>query len=406
MEVSAEFTSTNSGIEATHPQYRQIAIVICISVLLVGIFDYFAGRPSTSPVNLDATIRLIIFGSALLLMCALELIRQHQRRSQTIYPIIYIVLVTLLSAIALSVSNPNYGQLLLLLPILFAELTFPRWVSVLIVFVAFLFLFLRRAFDESRTFLTVVDLQSLLIFTVLLLLTWMMARLIKNEWSNRLELQMLHDELKKTSTQLAQLAVLNERNRMARDIHDSVGHHLAAVSIQLDMAARLHQRDPHASVSAIQRAQAVTHDALHDVRLSVSTLRQSNDTFALVPAIELLIGRIANESLAINYRLDGDETLYPQPVQLVFYRAIQEGLTNIFKHASASHVSLWLQFLPQQARLRIIDDGVGFDTQKQTAGSGLHGVQERVEQLGGRVTIQGHTNEGTILDISLPKPML
>ncbi len=401
MEVSAEKIHRPT----THPQYRQIALIIYTGVLLVGIYDYFSGRPPTSGINLSPEIRFVIFCSAILLMCLLELIHQR-RRQQLINPGAHLILTLLLAGFALSVSNLNYSQLLLLPPILFAELTFPRWMSLSTIFAAFTFLFLRTAFGEQPNFLSLLDVQRLLIFIVLLLLIWLMARLIKNEWSNRLDLQTLHNELKETSTQLAQMAVVNERNRMARDIHDSVGHHLAAVSIQLEMASKLHQRDPEASIAAIQEAQAATHDALHDVRQSVGALRQSAETFELMPAVELLIGRIATDELAINYHLDGDETLYPQPTRLVFFRAIQEGLTNVYKHATASHVNLWLQFLPQQARLRIVDDGVGFDTKQQTSGTGLRGVQERVESLGGTVVIESRPDEGTVLDIILPQPAL
>ena len=397
MEVSAE----NNHRPTTHPQYRQIALIICIGVLFVGIFDYFTGAAPSSLFRLKTNARFSIFCMALMLLCGLELIRW--RTPQLMRPAIHLILMLLFSGLALATSRHHYSQLLLLTSILFAELTFPRWVAVLTIVTNFLLLFVRSAFGPNNDFLSTFDQQALLIFTVLTLLIWLMARLIKSEWSNRLHLQTLHNELQETSMQLAQMAVVEERNRMARDIHDSVGHHLAAVSIQLEMAAKLHQSEPNASVAAIHEAKAATHDALHDVRLSVGTLRGSAESFALVPAVEVLIGRISSEQLSINYHLDGDESLYPQPARLVFYRAIQEGLTNVFKHATASHVNLWLQFLPKQARLRIIDDGIGFDTQQKTNGTGLQGVRERVEGLGGKLMIESRPDEGTILDIILPQ---
>ncbi len=402
MDNSAE----NSPIPTTHPQYRQIALIIYLGVLFIGIYDHFVGRPPTSPIELSSDIRLAIFCVAVLLMCLLEEIHQRRISTRPISPIVHLVSTMLLAGCALAVSNQNYSQLLLLTPVLFAEVTFQRWVSVLTALAAVFLIFLRTSFTEDRISMSLLDLQNLAIFTVLLLLIWLMARLIKNEWSNRLNLQSLHNELKESSTQLAQMAVVNERNRMARDIHDSVGHHLAAVSIQLEMASKLHQREPNASIEAIKEAQAAAHDALQDVRQSVGTLRESAETFELAPAVELLISRIANENLAVNYRLDGDETLYPQPARIVFFRAVQEGLTNVYKHATATHVKLWLQFLPKQARLRIIDDGVGFDTKQSTSGTGLQGVRERVEQLGGSVVIESRPDEGTVLDIVLPQVTL
>lgn len=402
MEVSAESLSSSNPTTTMHPQYRQIAVIIYGCVLLVGILDHVIGRPPTSPIELEPNIRLAIFCGALVFMCLLELLQLQRTTPHLYHSVLHIILVTMLSSVALFVSNMNYSQLLFLTPILFAELTLPRWASLLTIGSAFFFLFLRRAFGESRNFISLLDVQGLLIFVVMMLFIWLMARLIKQEWLNRLSLHALHDELKETSAQLAHMAVIEERNRMARDIHDSVGHHLAAVSIQLEMATKLHAREPDASLSAIHQAQSSAHDALQDVRQSVSALRQADDTFALAPAIELLIGRMTNNQFDVNCHFDGDERLYPQPVRLVMFRAIQEGLTNIYKHASAAHVNLWLQFLPGQARLRLIDDGAGFDPLQTTDGNGLLGLRERVEALGGTLMIDSRLEEGTILDITLP----
>lgn len=406
MQTPADFFSHNNLISTTHPQYRQIAIIIYSCVLFVGIFDYVVGRPPTSAVPLNATIRLTVFCAVIICMCVLEWIQQRPQTRLLISPPLHLLLVTLLSGIPIQLSNPNYGQLLLLIPILFAELTFARWVSYLTIFAAFTFRFLRAAFGESPNFISTVDMQALLIFSVLIVLIWLMARLIKSEWSNRLNSEHLHSELKESSAQLAHMAVVNERNRMARDIHDSVGHHLAAVSIQLEMASKLHDGNPNASLGAIHQAQAATQDALRDVRKSVGALRQTDESFELVPAVEMLISRIATDQLIINYRLDGDEANCSQPARLVFFRAIQEGLTNACKHANPSHINLSLQFLPQQSRLRIIDDGVGFDPHLPTSGTGLQGLRERVEAFGGSLSIESRLDEGTFLDIILPQPSL
>ena len=132
-------------------------------------------------------------------------------------------------------------------------------------------------------------------------------------------------------------------------------------------------------------------------------MRQDDESFELLSAVEILISRIGSDQLVINYQFDGDETLYSQAERVAFFRAIQEGLTNVYKHANASHINLWLQFLPSQARLRIIDDGVGFEPHQSEKGSGLKGVRERVESLGGTVLIESRPDEGTVLDILLPQ---
>ncbi len=402
MQTSADFVSDDNTTSTTHPQYRQIAIIFYGCVLFVGVFDFLSGRPPTSWVDLDSSTRLIIFCTAVLLMCGLEITNQLQR--SRIHPLVHLVFVTVLGGVALSVSNTNYSQLLLLIPILFAELTFSRVVVALTCLTTFSFRFIQTYLGSEQPFLTSRDYQSLMIFIVMMIFSWLMARFINRERTNRLHIQSLHNELKETSTQLAQMAVVNERNRMAREIHDSVGHHLAAVSIQLEMASKLHKGEPDTSLAAIHQAQAATQDALRDVRKSVGALRQTDETFSLVPAVELLISRISTDDLAINYKLDGDESICSHSARIVFFRAIQEGLTNVCKHANASHINLWLQFLPSQARLRIIDDGVGFDPKARSEGSGLRGLKDRVESFGGTLSIESRPDEGTFLDIVLPQP--
>lgn len=393
----------------THPQYRQIALAIYIGVFIIGIVDWILGNPPSYALPLPLVFRFIIFFLTVAALIVLELWRPSKPSDSSNQAMIHLISKIVLSSLAMAVGNQFYTQLLFLIAILFAEITFPRWISMITIGTTFAVLFLRLAFGPRGDFISLADLEGLLIFAVAIVMTMLMGRLIKQEWSNRLNLQGLHDELKvshkqlqQNSAQLAELAVANERNRLARDIHDSLGHHLTAVSIQLEMAIKLHNRTPAQSLAAMQEAKIAAQEALKDVRRSVGALRQPSEQFDLMPAVELIVGRMKSDKLAITYRLDGDESNCPQSTRLALYRAIQEGLTNIHKHAGASHVNLWLQFSPRQARLRIVDDGIGFDLQQKTYGVGLKGVRERTAALGGKVTVDSRPTEGTVLDINIP----
>ena len=129
----------------------------------------------------------------------------------------------------------------------------------------------------------------------------------------------------------------------------------------------------------------------------------SDASFELGSALELVIERMTSETLAISYRKEGSEQGWPRPLLMALYRAVQEGLTNIHKHASAAHVNVWLQFSDKEARLRIVDDGIGFDLDQYTSGTGLRGLRERVAELEGLITIDSRPNEGTVLDIRIPR---
>ncbi|MEM7115235.1 MAG: sensor histidine kinase [Chloroflexota bacterium] len=393
----------------THPQYRQIALAIYIGVLIIGLIDWMLGSPPSYALPFDPVIRFITFFLTVAALIVLEIWRPSSPSNTSNQAIVHLISKIVLSSLAMGVGNQFYTQLLFLIAILFAEITFSRRISLITIGITFVVLFLRLAFGPRGDFISLSDLQGLLIFAVAIIMIMLMGRLIKQEWSNRLNLQTLHDELKvshrqlqQNSAQLAELAVANERNRLARDIHDSLGHHLTAVSIQLEMAIKLHDRAPTQSLAAMQEAKNAAQEALQDVRQSVGALRQPSEQFDLMPAVELIIGRMKSDQLAITYRLDGDESNCPQSTRLALYRAVQEGLTNIHKHAAASHVNLWLQFSPRQARLRIIDDGIGFDLQQKTYGVGLKGVRERIAALGGKVTVDSRPTEGTVLDINIP----
>ena len=408
MEKTLSDSAENQTI--IHPQYRRIALTVYSGVLALGVFGWLSGTPFPSLFRISPFVGLSLFCVSIVILIALEFGRQSIQFGKYIRPNVHLPAQIMLTAFALATAPHFYGQFLFLVVILFTELTFSRRVRIVTVTVSLSILFLRLAFGPRGDLISSRDLEALLIFMLAMWLIHLLARMIKGEWQNRLNLQSLndrlqqsHQQLQENTEQLAEMAVVTERNRLARDIHDSLGHHLAAVSIQLEMAIKLHKRAPDDSFVAMKQARTATQEALQDIRKSVSALRNHDESFQFVPAIELLIERIATNELAISYQLDGDANAHSKSTRLAFFRAIQEGLTNIHKHASASQANLWLQFASNQARLRIIDDGIGFDLQQHTSGLGLRGVRERVENLGGCIQIESRPNEGTILDIQIPQ---
>ena len=400
----ASYVLFNEGNRlATHPQFRQISLAVYVGVLIIGVLDWVLGRPPSTMVPLASSVRFAIFCVALVLLIGMELGRQSfSSLNQDTQNKLYHFALISLSGIVIAISSQNYAQLLLLIAILFAELTFQRPIRIATILATFTILFLRMAFGPRRDFISTSDLQNLMMFGVAMLLIMMLARLIKQESSQRQHLEQLNDELKSSTEQLAELAVINERNRLARDIHDSLGHHLAAVSIQLEMGKKLYKKDPDATLNAMEAASKATKEALNDVRTSVQALRETENSFELEPAINLLIDRIQTDKLDISYQVEGDETRFSQMIRMVLFRAIQEGLTNVHKHAAASRINLWVQYGDDEAHLRIVDNGKGFDASAVAQGFGLRGVRERVSILGGTFEIDSRQDSGTVLDIMVP----
>ncbi|MEM7335403.1 MAG: sensor histidine kinase [Chloroflexota bacterium] len=394
----------------THPQFRQIALVVYIGVFLIGLLDWLSGRPPSTLWEIDPTIRLTIFCVAMSLLILMEIGRQSIFKSHMlVWGRLYLIVTIILGGIVLAISNYFYSQLLFLVTILFSELTFQRRIRAITILTIFMLLFARMAFGPRGDFISSRDLENLAIYILAMLLIMMLARLIKRESSQRQNLEKLNNDLKSShhqlqasTEQLAEMAVVNERNRLARDIHDGLGHHLAAVNIQLEMGMKLYEQDPEATLKAMEAAKTAAKEALNDVRNSVQTLREADEQFELEPAIKLLIERFQNQEFDIRLKIDGDEADYSQVSRMVLYRAVQEGLTNAHKHASATRVSLWLQFKNEQAHLRIVDNGSGFDAETRTRGMGLQGIRERVAKLGGSFAIDSRKSEGTVLDILIP----
>jgi signal transduction histidine kinase len=227
------------------------------------------------------------------------------------------------------------------------------------------------------------------------------------------DLEQSHQELQKYAAQVEELAAAEERNRVARDIHDSVGHSLAVVNVQLEKALVFHQRDPDVAEQAMKDARRAAKEALGDVRASVRTLRQSNEMFSLSEALTALVERSANDSLKINLHMEGSETGYPRLALMTLYRAAQEGLTNVYKHAGASQVWITVRLDDKLARLQIHDNGNGFEPgqverlpSNRQGQYGLQGILERLELVGGNMSLESSPTKGTTLTVAIPKQRL
>ena len=207
--------------------------------------------------------------------------------------------------------------------------------------------------------------------------------------------------------QVAELAAITERNRLARDIHDSLGHHLTAIAIQLEKATAFRQRDPTASEQALVDARRSTQYALEDVRHSVGQLRDGG-MFSLSTAIAGLVE--AEHGFAVRLAISGDEARYGRPALLALYRAAQEGLTNVRKHAEAQRVTVRAVLGEDCAQLLVEDDGRGFDVEMSTVdgqpdppGYGLRGMRERLELVGGSLRVDTAPARGTRLMVTVPR---
>ncbi|MGY0231690.1 sensor histidine kinase [Longispora urticae] len=230
--------------------------------------------------------------------------------------------------------------------------------------------------------------SDLLMFTLGLVLAVTMASVAVEERSGRRRLEESH-------RRIADLSAAAERTRIARDIHDDVGHHLTAVLVLLEKATAFRDRDPDLARGALGDAERSARRALEDVRRSVRTLHAEPGPFRLTRALAELVGD------SIPVRVTGDEDRYGEETLRVLFRAAQEGITNARRHARATAIEVLVDFGADRAALTIGDDGRGFAPGAE--GFGLRGLRDRVEQVGGRLDV--HSGPGTRLVVTVPAPL-
>ncbi len=219
----------------------------------------------------------------------------------------------------------------------------------------------------------------------------------------RLSEQAARERAEQLAAQVEELATMRERNRLAREIHDTLGHYLTAVYVQLEAARAVMASQPENSAVAMKRAQDLTQKGLAALRQSVSALRASaTEKWSLPEAIAALIEETDTEGAAIDLEVQGEPRAIESQAKLTLYRVAQEGLTNARKHAHASHVDLTLDYGDSDAvKLTVEDDGVG-SSQTSVEGFGLVGIRERVQMLGGEVAVVTVPGQGFAISVAVP----
>jgi signal transduction histidine kinase len=216
------------------------------------------------------------------------------------------------------------------------------------------------------------------------------------------ELEDAHRQLRAYAVQVESLAVAEERNRLAREIHDSLGHYLTAITMQLQAAGKLIAVQPEQAAESIAKAEEMARESLGEVRRSVAALRASPlDTAALGDAIGEIVETLRGGGIATTFTIAGEARPLPIQSSMTLYRAAQEGLTNVRKHANASAVEVTLAHQPERVTLTITDNGTGQRSEKNE-GFGLLGLRERVTLLGGALEAGNDPKGGFRLHIAIP----
>ncbi len=231
----------------------------------------------------------------------------------------------------------------------------------------------------------------------------------QTERANRLleQLQQANAELVAARQKEKELVIAEERVSMARDLHDGLGHHLTALSIQLQAAEKLFQANPGLAAEAVHNARSEVQAALKEVRQSVAALRETPvDIQNLPQAIKTLVeetGRLIG--LQAHFEQTGQTARLSSAAAMTIFRAAQEGLTNVQKHAAgASQVCIRLNYNEQAVSLSVEDDGYALPgaNLEEPGRFGLAGLRERASLLGGSLEYGPLPSGGFCIRLHLP----
>ncbi len=230
-----------------------------------------------------------------------------------------------------------------------------------------------------------------------------------NEEASRQEVERLVNELTDANRRLREyalavedLATTKERNRLAREIHDGLGHYLTTIHMQIQAASAIQNRDPERAAEMLGKAQALTQEALTDVRQSVFALHQKADNHVLLTdQIEKLMENARSFGIEPNIQVLGTPRELALPVHWTLFRAAQEGISNTCKHSGANHLWIVLDYQkPDAVILAVSDDGAGNSEFKE--GFGMLGLKERINHLGGKITFYSQPDIGFSFEVTLP----
>ncbi len=242
--------------------------------------------------------------------------------------------------------------------------------------------------------LGVILFASVLILGISTVFMQMAVDAIIQEFESRQKLAVANAQLREYALKIEELATIQERNRIARDIHDSVGHALTVSNLHLEAALKLWQTDPKEATEFLIEAKQLGSNALQEVRQSITALRVDPLVgLSLSDAIANLVEEFKRSSgvvtiLEINLQLP-----IKNEIKVAIYRIIQESLTNICKHASATEVIIIIQ-VKTNLTLIIQDNGKGFQINQNTTGFGLQSMCDRALAVGGNLNIETSINGG------------
>jgi len=207
----------------------------------------------------------------------------------------------------------------------------------------------------------------------------------------------------------ARRGLVDERVRIARELHDVVAHHVSVIGVQAGAARLVLDRDPPKAKETLASIESSSRQAVHELHQLLGVLRQEGDPDDLGPQPGLghlheLTAAMSEAQIAVEVRIEGEPYDLAPTIDASAFRIVQEALTNTLKHADASRVDVRLRYLPDELEIEVADDGEGTPGPSTSGGLGLVGMRERATLHGGRLTAGPRPSGGFMVRATLPVP--
>jgi signal transduction histidine kinase len=371
--------------------------LLALSLFLVGqveiwVIGTFSGRAAmTLPAALAATLPLAWRRRAPLLVLSIPF---------------GVLVVEALVAASASVALPRPDSIALLAGWVIAvystgaHVELPR--SLLGAAIGLSFLPVALAADPTRS-LSELDPVSLLFIFI----PWLAGVAIRRLRRQAGQLRELAQALEGEREEQALAAVVAERARIARELHDEVAHSVSVIAVQADAAEGALARDPSVARESLGAIKTTARGALVEMRRLLGVLRDAGETPALAPRpglaqLQSLVEHARQAGVEVELVVEGEPRPLPGGLDLSAYRILQEGLTNVVKHAGHAHARVRVRYGARDLELEVVDDGPGPGAKLNGGGHGLLGMRERVALFGGEMRAGGGPNGGFSLWARLP----
>ena len=244
------------------------------------------------------------------------------------------------------------------------------------------------------------NLQSAVTFTVVTVVVMLLVRRVVGDRERRARVAERERDV------AAREAVVEERARIARELHDVIAHHVSMIVVQAGAERRV-LGDANASTrEVLETVEQIGRGALTEMRRLLGMLRgEANEPLTPQPGLDdvpTLVGQLREAGLPVELRIDGERRELPVGIELSAYRIVQEALTNALKHAGDARATVHVRYGADSLELEIADDGAGGITRASGGGHGLVGMRERVALYGGRLDASRRAEGGFVVRVRLP----